>query len=118
MNEFNSNNRQFSRPETMPGGGWSTFQPAAQASLSERTAFIRKVYALFFAGILFAIGGVFTGLSSIPLMDAIKAHPFLAFVALMAGVFGAQAVRHTPGLNLVALFAFTGVMGIFISPLI
>src|SRR3954464_8431860 len=105
MNEFNSNNRQFNRSGTIPGGGWSTFQPAAQASLGQRTAFIRKVYALFFAGILFAIGGVVLGLSSIPLMNAIIAHPFIAFIALMAGVFGAQAVRHTPGLNLIALFA-------------
>ncbi|HEX7955596.1 MAG TPA: Bax inhibitor-1/YccA family protein, partial [Pyrinomonadaceae bacterium] len=38
--------------------------------------------------------------------------------ALMGGVIAAQAVRLKPGINLVALFAFTAFTGVFISPLI
>jgi hypothetical protein len=34
---------------------------ASESSVAERGAFIRRIYALFFAATLFAVGGVFIG---------------------------------------------------------
>jgi FtsH-binding integral membrane protein len=102
-----------------PEGGWGSLQAqtAAQASISERIGFIRKVYAIFFVGILFAIGGVALGFVFPPLMLAVAQHPFIALILMMGGVIGAQAVRHVPGVNLLAFFGFTTLTGAIISPL-
>jgi modulator of FtsH protease len=125
MNDYQSRNQRFGggqqawppRPE---GGAWGSLQAqsAAQATLAERLSFVRKVYALFFAAILFGIGGVALGLSFPPLLRFAFEHPIIMLVVMIAGVFGAQAVRHVRGLNLVALFAFTALTGVVISPLI
>ena len=56
---------------------------AGQASVEERVAFIRKVYGLFFAGILFAVGGVLIGLAYPPLMMAAIQHPFIIFIVMI-----------------------------------
>ncbi len=103
-----------------PEGDWNSLQAqtAAVASVSERMGFIRKVYALFFVGILFAIGGVALGFVYPPLMVAVAQHPFIALLILMGGVIGAQAVRHVPGLNLLAFFGFTALSGAIMSPLL
>jgi modulator of FtsH protease len=100
--------------------GWDSLQAqtAAQASVSERMGFIRKVYALFFIGILFAVGGVALGFVFPPIMAAVAQHPFITFILLIGGVIGAQAVRHVPGVNLLAFFGFTTLTGAIISPLL
>ncbi len=124
MNDFQSRNQQHYEPrqqgwEQQPGA-WGSFgaETAAHASVEERMGFIRKVYALFFAATLFAVGGVGIGFMFPPVMMAVIEHPWLSFFALIGGVFGAQAVRLVPGVNLLALFAFTTFTGVFISPLI
>ena len=91
---------------------------AAEASLPERLAFIRKVYSLFFVATLFAIGGVLLGFAYEPLMIFAFQHPIIMLLMMLGGVFAAQAVRHKPGLNLVALFGFTTLTGVIISPLL
>ncbi|MDT5272391.1 MAG: modulator of FtsH protease [Acidobacteriota bacterium] len=123
MKDFQSRNQRF---EQQPGwqqqqpGAWGSYgmETAARASVEERMGFVRKVYALFFAATLFAVAGVGVGLAFPPIMLAILAHPWLSFFALMGGVMGAQAVRLVPGVNLLALFAFTAFTGVFISPII
>ena len=40
------------------------------------------------------------------------------FIAMIGGVIGAQAVRHVPGVNLAALFGFTTLTGVIISPVL
>ncbi len=123
MNEFRNPNQRPTSPQGWPqpdpAGGWGSLQAqtAAQATVAERMSFIRKVYALFFAATLFAIGGVALGLSYTPLLEFAVEHPFIMFFAMMGGVMGAQAVRHVPGLNLAALFGFTTLTGVIISPL-
>src|SRR5215211_8696429 len=123
MNDFQSRNQQ--RYESQQQGwqqpdAWGSYgvETAARASVEERMGFVRKVYALFFAATLFAVAGVGVGLAFPPVMMAIIAHPWLSFFALLGGVMGAQAVRLVPGVNLLALFAFTTFTGVFISPLI
>jgi len=122
MKDFQSQNQRFEQPQgwQQQPDAWGSFgvETAARASVEERMSFIRKVYALFFAATLFAIGGVAAGLMYPPIMMAIIAHPWLTFFALIGGVMGAQAVRHVRGINLVALFAFTTMTGVIISPLI
>ena len=59
MNEFKSQNQRYSEsPSWSQQGGWGSMlaRTAAEASLPERLAFIRKVYSLFFVATLFAIG--------------------------------------------------------------
>jgi modulator of FtsH protease len=123
MKDFQSRNQRFEQPQgwqQQQPGAWGSFgvETAARASVEERMGFVRKVYALFFAATLFAVGGVGLGLAYPPLMLAIIAHPWLTFFALMGGVLGAQAVRLVPGVNLLALFAFTALTGVIISPAI
>src|SRR5918911_2001589 len=120
MNEFQSQNQRYSQtPSWSEQGGWGGLlaRSAAEASLPERLAFIRKVYSLFFAATLFAIGGVLMGFAYEPLMVFSLEHPIIMLLAMIGSVMGATAVRHKPGINLVALFEFTTLTGVIISPL-
>ncbi len=123
MNDFQSQNQRYSQPSpwSQPEDGFSgnlQARTAAEASLAERLGFIRKVYALFFAATLFAIGGVLLGFAYPPLMIYALEHPFIMLFAMIGGVMGATALRHKRGINLAALFGFTTLTGVIISPLI
>lgn len=120
MNDPRPQNHQYSQPESWSSPNHFNGQPltAAQAGVSERLGFIRKVYALFFAGILFAIGGVFLGWSVPPLMLFAAEHPWIMLFGMIGAVIGAQAVRHVPVVNLFALFGFTTLTGVVISPVL
>ena len=120
MSQFEPQNQRYQQPQAWPPeGGWGSLQAqtAAEASLAERLSFIRKVYALFFVATLFAIGGVWLGFAFPPLMIAAANHPFIALFVMIGAVMGAQAVRHVRGVNLLALFGFTTLTGLIISPL-
>jgi modulator of FtsH protease len=121
MRDFQSPNQRFEQQQgwQQPGewGGYGV-ETAAQASVEERMGFVRKVYALFFAATLFAVGGVGVALTVEPLQRFAFEHPWIMFFIMIGGVFAAQAVRHVRGLNLVALFGFTALTGVVISPLI
>ena len=121
MRDFQSRNQRFEQQQGWrQPGAWGSYgmETAASASVEERMGFIRKVYALFFAATLFAIGGVLLGLSYPPLLQFAFEHPWIMLFAMLGGVMGAQAVRHVPGVNLAALFGFTTLTGVIISPLI
>ena len=120
MNEFKNQDQRFRQPQAWPPeGGWGSLQAntAAEASVAERMGFVRKVYALFFVATLFAIGGVALGFMFPPLMAAVAGSFWIPLLILFGGVFAAQAVRHVPGVNLLALFGFTTLTGVVISPL-
>ena len=120
MSDFDRQRHNYSQSEPWPARDEMSAQPvtAAEASVSDRIAFIRKVYGLFFAATLFAIGGVLLGLTFPPLMVLAVEHPIIMFILMIGGVMGAQAVRHVPGVNLAALFGFTTFTGIIISPVL
>jgi len=120
MSDFDHQRHNYSQSGPWSARGEIGAQPvtAAEASVSERLAFIRKVYALFFAATLFAIGGVLMGLTFPPLLIFAAEHPIIMLIVMIGGVMGAQAVRHVPGLNLAALFGFTTLTGIIISPVL
>jgi modulator of FtsH protease len=120
MRDFDSQRHSYSQSEPWSARAGAGAQPltAADASVTDRIAFIRKVYALFFAATLFAIGGVLLGLAFPPLVSLAIEHPMMMFIAMIGGVMGAQAVRHVPGVNLAALFGFTTLTGVIISPVL
>lgn len=120
MSDFDHQRHNYSQAEPWSARASAGSPPltAADASVTDRIAFIRKVYALFFAATLFAIGGVFLGLAFPPLMSLAIEHPMIMFIAMIGGVIGAQAVRHVPGVNLAALFGFTTLTGVIISPVL
>jgi modulator of FtsH protease len=121
MNDYKSQNQRYNQSSWQSAeGGWSGLpaRTAAQASVAERLGFIRKVYALFFIATLFAVGGVALGFIYTPLMVAAFEHPWMALFAMLGAVYGAQALRHKPGINLFALFGFTTLTGVIISPLL
>lgn len=97
---------------------WTGVVTAAEASAQERMTFVRKVYALFFLATLFAIGGVALAFLYTPLLIFALNHRLLMFFGLIGGVIAAQAVRHVPVVNLLALFGFTTLTGVAISPLL
>ncbi len=45
-------------------------------------------------------------------------HPWMMLFIMMGGIFVVQAVRHTPGVNLLALLGFGGITGMAIAPLV
>jgi modulator of FtsH protease len=119
MNDFDPQKHNYSRPQAWPTeANAPALQPrtASEVTVGERVEFIRKVYALFFAATLFAIGGAFLGFLFPPLMIAAAQHPWVMFFLMIGGVMGAQAVRHVKGVNLLALFGFTTLTGVVISP--
>ncbi|HYN83824.1 MAG TPA: Bax inhibitor-1/YccA family protein [Pyrinomonadaceae bacterium] len=126
MNDYRNqryNQQQQSQHEwpVRADGEWGVLEPttAAHVDVAERMSFVRKVYALFFAGILFAVGGVYLGISNPEaVMMPIINHPYITFFVMIGAVLGAQALRHVPVVNVVALFAFTTLTGAIISPLI
>jgi modulator of FtsH protease len=122
MNDFQNRDQQFRQQAWRPDADvWASLEArtAAEATLAERMGFIRKVYALFFAGILFAVGGVWLGLTNPEaVMVPIINHPYITLFVMLGAVVATQAVRHVRGVNLLALFAFTTLTGAIISPLI
>jgi modulator of FtsH protease len=121
MNEFPRRNQGFQQQAWRPQeDAWGSLQAqtAAQATVAERMSFVRKVYALFFAATLFAVVGVGVGFAVPEIMMTVARHPIIAFLVLMGGVMGAQAVRLVRGINLLALFGFTMLTGVIISPAI
>ena len=120
MSNFDPHKHSFQQSEAWQAESLRNLQPptAAQASLEERVAFIRKVYALFFVGILFAVGGVMLGFAFPPLMIAASQHPWIMLILMIGAVMGTQAVRHVPRVNVLALFGFTTLTGVMISPLL
>jgi len=85
-------------------------------SESDIVAFVKQTYKLFGASMLAGAAGAYVG---IPMANAIASmYWFIAIPWMIFGIFGIRAVRHKPGINLVALFAFTFVGGLVISPLL
>jgi modulator of FtsH protease len=114
-------------------------RPWGGASISRaesRTSFLKRVYGLFTASIIFsAIGAMvalYGGLSSSqavlrvggksvvvpPLVAFFGQHYIIGFLVMLGVVFGASMVRHVKGLNVLALFGMASVIGIVIAPTI
>lgn len=106
-----------------------------QDDARERASFLRKVYALFFGGILAATGGALVALNVgadaavavrisgavtkvPPLVAWVSQHFILSLIIYFGAFFGLNAVRHVPRVNVAALFGFTFVTGVYIAPIL
>lgn len=110
-----------SAPGNPPSSGPFTYtsmtHTVAQAPVDVRLNFIRKTYAVFLASLVVAMFGCGVGLHFPALRNVIGGFGFIGFIALFGLLFLAQAVGRVPVLNYLALFAFTGLMGLMLSPL-
>jgi modulator of FtsH protease len=110
-------------------------QPSFGTSLAgpARAAFIRRVYLLMTGAVATsAAAAAFASLagaetSSIvmrngthipPLIALFLEHPFLGLILMLGGTFGAGLVVRKPGVNVAALFALSGVIGLVMAPAI
>lgn len=83
--------------------------------------FIRKTYILFLAGVLTAIvaGSITLMVEPVTMLAiGIWRLPILAVGLLLGGSVLAQSLAVRPGLDVAALFGFTGLMGFLMSPII
>ncbi len=99
-----------------------------------RIGFLKRVYGLFTASILFSAVGAVVALNAgqassqafirvgggqvavPPLVAFFSQHYIIAMLVMMGSVFGASAVRHVKGLNLLALFGMATAIGVVIAP--
>ncbi len=88
--------------------------PVAQEGVESRLNFLKKVYSLFFASILFACGGAYMGMTT--MAPTIANNYFLFFILEIGLIFFAMAVRQKEGLNLLALFSFAMLSGMLPGP--
>ncbi len=86
----------------------------AHEGVESRLNFLKKVYSLFFASILFGCGGAYVGMTS--MAPAIANNYFLFFILEIGLIFFAMSVRQKEGLNLLALFSFATVSGMLPGP--
>lgn len=107
--------------------------PAIPGAAS-RVGFLKKVYGLFTASVLFSAIGAMVALNvgssasrlmvrggsgqlAVPPLVAFFAqHPFVSLGVVLGAVFGASMVRHRPGLNVVALFGMATILGVVFAP--
>src|SRR5262245_7951796 len=99
-----------------------------------RTAFLKRVYGLFTASLIFSAIGALVALkpgpssSEVwlrvgsarvavpPLVAFFGQHYIIGMLLMIGAVFGASVVRHVRGLNLLALFGMATVIGVVIAP--
>jgi modulator of FtsH protease len=113
--------------------------PSRPAALDRgAVGYLRKVYSLFFAGIVAAAGGAITALyagassSNLvidrvgemkdvhvpPLVAWFGNHWILALILYFGAFFGLSAVRRVPRVNVAAMLGFTFLSGLYIAPML
>jgi len=80
----------------------------------DRISFLGKTYGMLALCIAAGSIGAYISMG----MAFPQEHPFMVLFIMMGGIFLVQGVRHTPGINLLALLAFGGITGMAISPLV
>ncbi len=101
--------------------------PAATATLSDRIAFIQKVYLMTLSGlaVFFAVGGGLAGgalLGIEPMRGIVIAmsqlHPLIYFLGFLGISWGAHRLSMVPGLNVAVFYGFSGALGLLSAALI
>lgn len=88
----------------------------ARRSEAQTVSFVKETYKLFAASMLAAAVGAYVG---IPFAGVVAANYwFIAIPWMLFGMFGLNMVKNKPGINMIALFAFTFASGIIITPLL
>ena len=95
---------------------YRTQDQEARVGTLDRTSFVKKTYQLFAASLMASAAGSYVG---VPMAAAISSvYWFIAIPWLLFGMFGLQMVKDKPGINYIALFAFTFAGGIIATPTI
>ncbi len=77
---------------------------------------VRRTYTLVFASILVTIAGTAYAMTNQPMMDAVKAHPFIMLICTFVPLLLAQASRNSFPRNIAFVFLFTFAMGLYQAP--
>ena len=85
---------------------------------ADRATLVRRTYGLVFVGVLTTIAGAAFGMTQPALMDAVMAHPFIAFFAMMAPLLMVRSAPRVFPRNVLLTLIFTFIEGIWIAPLI
>lgn len=87
----------------------------AQRSEAQIVSFVKQTYKLFAASLMAAAVGAYVG---IPMAATLAAWHWPLFFLSIGLLIGLHFAKHTAGLNMFLLFAFTFTTGIMIAPLL
>jgi FtsH-binding integral membrane protein len=82
----------------------------------ERATLVRRTYSLVLVSVLVTMVGASFGLSQPRLLGAVAAHPFLAFLCMIAPLLLATRKQADFPINIGLVFLFNLVVGVTISP--
>ena len=85
---------------------------------AERATLVRRTYSLVFVGVLFTIAGSMFALSQASILQAVAAHPFISFLAVLAPLFLVMRARDAFLANIALTLLFTFGMGVYVSPVL
>lgn len=92
--------------------------PAAQVSVPERMAFLRKVYGLLSISVFLAAAASWFTLQNEALLTVVYSNMLVFFILEIAVIFFAFWARKRETLGLVALFSFTALTGVTTAPVL
>jgi len=82
----------------------------------DRATLVRRTYGLVFASVIVTICGVAFGFTQPAMRETVLEHPIITIIALFAPLYMAMRVRNNYPQNLLYVFIFTFVEGLFIAP--
>lgn len=82
----------------------------------ERATLVRRTYALVLVSVIVTMVGASFGLSQPALMQAVAAHPIIAFLCALAPLLFATRKKAEFPMNIGLVLLFNFVMGVMISP--
>ncbi len=88
----------------------------AKKTKSKLALFIKQTYQLFAASMLAGAAGSYVGVGASAFVS--QFYWFIAIPWLIFGIFGLNLLKDKPGINMIALFAFTFTGGFLIGPLL
>ncbi len=104
--------REYVKNESLEG---ISAKPEVKAK-SSLAAFIKQTYQLFAASMLAGAAGSYVGVGAAAFVS--QFYWFIAIPWLLFGFFGLNMLKDKPGINMIALFAFTFTGGFLIGPLL
>jgi FtsH-binding integral membrane protein len=82
----------------------------------DRATLVRRTYGLVFASVIVTICGVAFAFTQPAMLDTVKQHPIITMIAMFAPLWMAMRVRNNYPQNLLYVFIFTFVEGLFLAP--
>ena len=82
----------------------------------DRATLVRRTYGLVFVSVIITVLGVAFCLSQPSLFEAVSRHPFITMLAMFAPLWMAMRARRDFPQNIILVFIFTFIEGIFIAP--